>query len=129
MTVSGSSGCPLRQESVAASLGSGSQRVLKAWLAYEGVPDWVHASFVCENGAIPYTHMCSHPCFVAGDLWAHRAERQRQMLAAGFVVEIQNNGEPIRASKLPPEVLERNKKNTEEIDAFYELLAEHKASA
>lgn len=100
---------------------------LKAWLAYEGQPEWYHASFVCENGAVPYGHLCSHPCFVAGDLWTQREERQEQMRRAGFAIELQNNGEPIHAKKLPKELLALVKAGGPAIDEFYARLGLSKA--
>jgi hypothetical protein len=98
------------------------QQPLKVWLAYEGIPEWYIASFVCENGAVPYTHCSSHPRFVAGDLWTDRPERQKQMAEAGFEVQLQNGGEPVSIKKLPKEVLKANKTNKEEIKAFYRLV-------
>ena len=93
---------------------------LKAWFAYEGVPEWYSASLILENGAVPYGHCCSHPCFVPGDLWTGRPQRHEQMRAAGVTLDIQNDGEPIHASKLPAEVLAANKSNAAGIKAFYE---------
>lgn len=99
-------------------------KIMKAWYVYEGKPEWYHATLLLENGAAPYGHLCSHPCFMPGDLWVHRPERQRQMMRAGITLDIQNNGGPVHIETLP-ELIALNKSNKEAIEAFYALLDSH----
>lgn len=95
---------------------------LKAWYAYEGSRDWLSAMLVVENGAVAASHICSATCFIPGDLWEARKERREKFAAAGITLDIQNNGEPLHAKDLPPELLARNKSNAEAIDAFYKRI-------
>lgn len=100
----------------------GERRTLKAWYVYEGEPSWYTAMLILENGAAPYSHICSDPYFMPGDLWTRRPERQEAMRAAGITLEIQ--GDPIHIRDLPgrDQWLALNKNNRAEIDELYALL-------
>lgn len=99
---------------------------IKAYIIYGGSPDWYNATLIFENGWAAFGHLCSHPCFMPGDLWLHRKERQDILTEMGYEVELV--GDPIAGSNNPlvPEGLtEKNasdvnwKEMAEEYDRIY----------
>lgn len=76
---------------------------IKAYIVYGGSPEWWNATLVFENGWPAFSHICSHPCFMRGDLLENRKERKRVLKAMGYEVEIV--GEPIAGSNNAPKEL------------------------
>ncbi len=72
---------------------------MKAYIIYGGKPEWYNATLIFENGWAPFGHLCSHPCFMPGDLLLHRPERQAVLARMGITTEI--IGEPFAGTDNP----------------------------
>lgn len=61
---------------------------IKLYFTYEHV---VNDNYLCwatfDNGWCAFTHICSDPAFMFGDLWDNRPERQEALKLMGFDVE------------------------------------------
>jgi hypothetical protein len=103
---------------------------IKAYIIYGGSTQWWTATLVFENGWSAFSHLCSDPCFMKGDLWTRRRERQERLRKMGYEVELV--GEPIAGSDKSPEgLLEKHQdaSNWQEMaDAYKELEKLEKAT-
>ena len=62
---------------------------IKAYIVYSGKPEFYHAHLIFENGWCAFDHLCSAECFMPGDLWDHRTERQQILKEMGYEVTIE----------------------------------------
>lgn len=84
------------------------QKKIKAYIVYGGSHEWWDATLVLENGWSAFTHLCSHPGYMAGDLLLKKPKRLEIFKAMGYEVEIE--GGPIAGSdNAPPWLIEKYK--------------------
>ncbi len=82
---------------------------MKAYIIYGGGNQMLNATLIFENGWSAFSHLCSHPGFMAGDLIEDRPER-REILKRMGIGEVEIVGEPIWGSaNAPAGLLEKNK--------------------
>jgi hypothetical protein len=48
---------------------------MNIYILYEGQPNWYTANGFLSNGFFFGQHLCSHPCFMKGDLYLDRTNR------------------------------------------------------
>lgn len=72
---------------------------IKAWIVYGGSSGWYNATLILENGWVPFSHSCSHPCFMPGDLIENRKERKEALEKMGYEIDLQM--QPVAGSNDP----------------------------
>ena len=94
---------------------------LKAWIVYGGSPEWYNATLIFENGWAAFRHLCSHPCYMIGDLIENRQRRKDVLAKMGYKVDLQDNpiagSDDDRVAHLIP--LNANKNNWQEMQDQY----------